>query len=248
MQTEMTRKLTFNIFRFDPESPSREPRMEEYQLDEVEGLSLFLALNRIREEQDPSLKFDFVCRAAICGSCGMLINGRPGLACRTLTSSLPEKITLHPLPVFKMLGDLTVDTGTWFRQRAERTGSWIHSDKPFNPHAVEEGMDNATAIDIYDLERCIECGCCIAGCATANIRDDFIGAAGLLRISRFMIDPRDDRDAARFFDVVGTDEGIFGCMGLMACEDICPKKIPLQRQLAALRRALAWAALSGKVR
>ena len=81
-----------------------------------------------------------------------------------------------------------------------------------------------------------------------DIREDFLGAAGLLRISRFMIDPRDDRDVARFFEVVGTDEGIFGCLGLMACEDICPKGIPLQKQLAAVRRALAWAALSGKIR
>jgi fumarate reductase iron-sulfur subunit len=242
----MRRKLTFNIFRYDPNEPSTAPRMEEYRLDEKEGLSLFIALNLIREEQDPSLKFDFVCRAAICGSCGMLINGRPGLACKTLTSTLPEKITLHPLPVFRLFGDLTVDTGTWFRQMAGKTGSWIHSDKPFNPHVVEEPMDNAAALEIYELERCIECGCCIAGCGTANIREDFIGAAGLLRITRFMIDPRDERGPERFLEIVGTDEGVFGCMGLMACEDLCPKGIPLQSQLAYLRRKLALAALKGR--
>jgi fumarate reductase iron-sulfur subunit len=212
----------------------------------MEGLSLFIALNRLREEQDPSLKFDFVCRAAICGSCGMLINGRPGLACKTLTSTLPEKITLHPLPVFKLLGDLTVDTGTWFRQMAEKTGSWIHSEKPFNPHVVEEPMDNGLALEIYELERCIECGCFVAGCGTANIREDFIGAAGLLRITRFMIDPRDERGPERYLEIVGTDEGVFGCMGLMACEDLCPKGIPLQSQLAYLRRKLAMAALKGR--
>ena len=79
------------------------------------------------------------------------------------------------------------------------------------------------------------------------MREDFIGAAGLLRISRFMIDPRDERPAGRYFDVVGTDEGVFGCMGLMACEDFCPKGIPLQRQLAFVRRRLTLAALKGKV-
>ena len=89
--------------------------MQEFQLEETPGMSLFIALNRIREEQDPSLMFDFVCRAAVCGSCAMLINGRPDLACKTLTQDLPEKITLMPLPVFKLVGDLSVDTGTWFR-------------------------------------------------------------------------------------------------------------------------------------
>ena len=241
----MSRKLTFNIFRYDPHRPEEEPRMQTYRLDEGSGFSLFIALNRIREEQDPSLRFDFVCRAAICGSCGIIINGRPGLACSTLTGTLPEAIDLHPLPVFKLLGDLTVDTGTWFRRMAEKTGSWIHTGKPFNPHAVEELMDNEKAIEIYELERCIECGCCIAGCGTANVREDFIGAAGLLRISRFMIDPRDERDVSSFFDLVGTDDGVFGCLGLMACEDFCPKGIPLQMQLAYVRRKLAWAALIG---
>jgi fumarate reductase iron-sulfur subunit len=244
----MSRILTFEIFRYDPNRPEVEPRMQEYRLEEVEGLSLFIALNRIREEQDPSLKFDFVCRAAICGSCGMLVNGRPSLACKTLTVSLPTRITLYPLPVFRMLGDLTVDTGSWFRKMAETTGSWIHSDRQFNPHEPEERMDNDLALEVHELERCIECGCCISGCGTANIREDFIGAAALLRIARFMIDPRDDRGVERFFEVVGTDEGIFGCMGLMGCEDLCPKEIPLQRQLAYVRRSLVVAALKGKVR
>lgn len=240
----MTRQLTFSVFRYDPGAPAVPPRMQEYRLEELEGMTLFLALTRIREEQDPTLRFDFVCRAAICGSCGMLINGRPGLACKTLASALPGRITLHPLPVFRLLGDLTVDTGSWFRQMAQRTGSWIHSGRPFDPHQPEAPMDNETALAVYELDRCIECGCCIAGCGTANLREDFVGAAGLLRITRFMIDPRDERTARQFFDVVGTDEGIFGCLGLMACQDLCPKQIPLQEQLAYVRRRLARAALS----
>jgi fumarate reductase iron-sulfur subunit len=144
-----------------------------------------------------------------------------------------------------MLGDLTVDTGSWFRLMAEKTGSWVHTKKPFDPHILEEPMKNSKAIEIYELERCIECGCCIAGCGTANIREDFIGGAGLLRIARFMVDPRDDRESGHYLDVVGTDEGIFGCIGLMACDDFCPKAIPLQEQLAFVRRKLAWAAISG---
>ncbi|MBO8172839.1 MAG: fumarate reductase iron-sulfur subunit [Bacillaceae bacterium] len=235
------RELAIHIFRYNPEDPNDEPKTETFTLQEEEGMTLFIALNKIREEQDPTLKFDFVCRAGICGSCGMLINGKPTLACKTLTKTLPDDITLMPLPVFKLLGDLSVDTGTWFRDISLRTESWIHTDKPFDPEAEEERMSNETALQIYEAERCIECGCCIGGCATANIKPDFIGAAGVNRVARFMVDPRDERDEQAYFDVVGSEDGIFGCIGLMACDDNCPIDIPLQGQLAYVRRKMAAA-------
>jgi fumarate reductase iron-sulfur subunit len=240
------RTLTFSIFRYNPATPEIKPGMQDFQLEETFGMSVFIALNRLREEQDPSLIFDFVCRAAICGSCAMLINGRPQLACKTLTEPLGDTISLMPLPVFKLIGDLSVDTGAWFQDLNFRTESWIHTDAVFDPQAVEERMDNATAWKIYEAERCIECGCCIASCATANIRADFLGAAGLNRVARFLIDPRDQRSPSQVFEVVGTDEGIFGCLGLMACDDLCPMQIPLQTQLALVRRKMARSALGGR--
>jgi fumarate reductase iron-sulfur subunit len=243
----MHRELTINIFRYDPNDPADTPRMESYQVKETDGYSIYFAVKEIRETQDPTLKYDFSCTASVCGSCAMLINGKPRLACKTLTKHLPKKITLHPLPVFKLVGDLSVDTGTWFRTMGEKAGSWIHTKKEFDPDAVEERMDNNKALEIYELDRCIECGCCIAGCGTVNIRDEFFGAAGLLRIARFMIDPRDEREMQNYFDVIGTDEGVFGCMGLMACEDNCPKELPLQQQLAFVRRRSAQMGVTGKV-
>ncbi|TYO93892.1 fumarate reductase iron-sulfur subunit [Desulfallas thermosapovorans] len=233
------RELTFEIFRYNPAKPEIKPRMQTYKLKETTGMTIFVALNMIREEQDPSLMFDFVCRAAICGSCAMIINGRPRLACKTLTSTLPRTIKLFPLPVFKLIGDLSVDTGTWFRHLSIRTESWVHTSKTFDPTKEEERMDNKIALEIYEAERCIECGCCIAGCATANIRDEFLGAAGINRVARFMVDPRDERTPEEYFEVVGSEEGAFGCMGLMACDDNCPMELPLQMQLAFVRRKIA---------
>lgn len=242
----MSRTLTFSIFRFDPNiKPEVAPYMQPFSIQETEGMTIFVALNKIRETFDPSIKFDFVCRAAICGSCAMLINGRPQLACKTLTNALPSTITLMPLPVFKLVGDLSVDTGTWFRHMSLKTKSWVHTDKVFNPNALEERMDNETALLIYEAERCVECGCCIAGCATANIREDFLGAAGLNRVARFMVDPRDERSNKEYFEVVGSDEGAFGCMGLMACDDNCPMGLPLQMQLAFVRRKMLSFGLKG---
>lgn len=241
------RQLTFSIFRYNPQTPEIKPYMQEYRLEELPGMTIFVALNKIREEQDPSLMFDFVCRAAICGSCAMVINGRPRLACKTLTKDLPAKITLLPLPVFKLIGDLSVDTGTWFRHLSLKTEAWVHTSKEFDPKAPEERMDNETALKIYEAERCIECGCCIAGCATANIREDFLGAAGINRVARFMIDPRDERTPEQYYEVVGSEEGAFGCMGLMACDDNCPMELPLQIQLAYVRRKMLAQGLKLKV-
>ena len=102
-------------------------------------------------------------------------------------------------------------------------------------------MDNAVALKIYEAERCIECGCCIGGCATANLKPDFIGAAGVNRAARFMVDPRDRRTEREYFEVVGNEDGVFGCIGLMACDDNCPVGVPLRDQLAYVRRKMAVA-------
>lgn len=240
----MGRQLTFKIFRYNPTLENDEPRMDTFTIEETPRLALFTALHKIREEQAPDLMFDFVCRAGVCGSCGMVINGRPTLACRTLTSDLPDTIELHPLPFFKLLGDLSVDTGVWFRDMAERVESWIHTEEKFNPEAQEDRMDNAVANKIYENERCIECGCCIAGCATAQVNPEFLGAAGLNRIGRFIVDPRDHRTDQNWFELVSTDEGVFGCIGMMACDDVCPKDLPLLEVFAYIRRKMTAAGVS----
>lgn len=246
VQLEVPRTLQLEIFRFNAAEPGVGPRLETFELEEQPFMTLYIALNRIREEQDPSLQFDFACRSAICGSCGMLVNGRPRLACNTLTRDLPATIRLQPLPVFKLIADLSVDTGTWFRGMAENVEAWIHEKAPFDPNAQEERMEGDLAQAIYEGERCIECGCCIAGCGVANVQSDFVGAAGLNRIARFMVDPRDDRDDADWLEVAADENGIFGCIGLMGCHDVCPKGLPLLEQYAYLRRKMLGAGFKAR--
>ena len=230
------RKLTFEIFRYNPQDPDSEPHTDTFELHETPFMTLYIALNQIREKFDPGLQFDFACRSAICGSCGMMVNGRPALACRTLTGDLPEKIQLYPLPAFKLVGDLSVDTGTWFREMAERTEAWIHEQQPFDPDAAEARMSDDLADAIYENDRCIECGCCVASCGVANLDEEFLAGAGLNRVARFMLDPRDSRSDADWFEVVAGDNGVFGCLGMMACADVCPKDLPLLDVYAYLRR------------
>jgi fumarate reductase iron-sulfur subunit len=239
------RRLKFEIFRYNPQDPDSKPHMQNFEINELPYMSLFMALNEIREKHDPSLQFDFACRSAICGSCGMMVNGKPSLGCRTQTSDLPDIIRLHPLPVFKLVGDLSVDTGIWFREMAEKSEAWIHAKEAFDPEAQEERMDDETAQKIYDSDRCIECGCCVASCGVANVNGEFAGPAGLNRMARFAMDPRDMREDSEWFEVISNEHGVFGCIGMMACHDICPKELPLLEVYAYLRRKALATGLSG---
>ena len=244
-ETTRTRRLRFEIFRYNPLDPDSKPHMQTYELNEAPYMSIFIALSQIREQQDPSLQFDFACRSAICGSCGMMVNGRPMLGCRTQTSDLPDLIRMHPLPVFKLVGDLSVDTGIWFRDMVDSTEAWIHAKEAFDPGAQEQRMDDDVAQKLYDSERCIECGCCIASCGVANVKPEFTGPAGLNRIARFAMDPRDTRDDADWYEVISNSQGVFGCLGLMACHDVCPKELPLLEVYAYLRRKALSSGLAG---
>ena len=221
---QLGRTLHIQILRHNPRDPESEPRLQTFELEEADSMTLFIALSEIRENQDPSLQFDFVCRAGICGSCGMIINGRPGLACRTLTRDLPDQVTLAPLPAFELIGDLSVNTGKWMRGMSEHLETWVHSQglEQADIDSLEEKMDPALAEQLYELERCIECGRCVAASGTAQKREEFVGAVGLNQITRFQLDPRDQRSDAEFYQLVGDDSGVFGCMPLLGCEDMCP--------------------------
>lgn len=233
------RIITIRALKYDPQSAVSKPHFKEYKIKETDSMTIFIALNVIRETLDANLSFDFVCRAGICGSCAMMINGTPKLACRTLTKDFESGIiTLAPLPAFKLIKDLSVNTGVWFDGMTKRVEGWIHSKKEKSIATLEDTIDPNVADEVFELDRCIECGCCVAGCATKVMRDDFIAPAGLNRVARFMIDPHDNREDADFYELIGNDNGIFGCMSLMACQDFCPKELPLQSKIAYLRRKM----------
>ncbi|MBW2653596.1 MAG: fumarate reductase iron-sulfur subunit, partial [Deltaproteobacteria bacterium] len=177
--SDQERILKFQIFRYNPQKKGDKPRMVTYEVKEAVGMTIFIALNDIREQQDPSLQFDFVCRAGICGSCAMVVNGEPTLACRTMTSTFKDGlIKLLPLPGFELIGDLSVNTGKFMRAMSERVESWIHdiNSDEVNFEKLEDRMDPDVADEIYELERCVECGCCVSACATKRMRPDFLSA------------------------------------------------------------------------
>jgi fumarate reductase iron-sulfur subunit len=125
------------------------------------------------------------------------------------------------------------------RAMSERIEGWVHmKEGELDLTRIEERMEPELAEKIYELDRCIECGCCIAACGTAQMRKDFIGAVALNRLARFRLDPRDTRTDADYYEVIGDDDGVFGCMSLLGCHDVCPKELPLQTQIAFMRRKM----------
>ena len=168
----------------------------------------------------------------------MIVNGVPKLACRTLTVDLPDKFSLMPMPAFKLLKDLSVDTGTWMNEMSNKVESWVHTNEEVDISKLEEKIEPKVAQEVFELDRCIECGLCVASCGTKIMRPDFIGAVGLNRVARFDLDPHDKRNMDDFYELIGDDNGIFGCMSLMGCEDHCPKELPLQNKIAYLRRKM----------
>ncbi|MDR1849111.1 MAG: fumarate reductase iron-sulfur subunit [Zoogloeaceae bacterium] len=244
----MSRPITLQILRYNPQNAASRPRLQSYTLDKADGMTLFIALNEIREHQDATLQFDFVCRAGICGSCAMMVNGRPRLACRTLVNELPDTVVLAPLPFFELIGDLSVNTGKWMRGMSERLQTWLHAREELpDLRRIEEKMEPEEAEAVYEMDRCIECGCCVAACGTAQMRQDFVGAVGFGKIARFRLDPRDTRTDGDYYELIGDDSGVFGCMSLLACHDVCPKSLPLQTQIAFLRRKMVSQALQPAV-
>jgi fumarate reductase iron-sulfur subunit len=233
------REITISALKYNPRAKDAKPTFVDYTLEETPGMTLFIALTKIREDLDADLSFDFVCRAGICGSCGMIINGKPALACRTLIANYPEgKLQLMPMPAFDLIKDLSVNTGKWMDEMSVKVESWIVSNEEVDITKMETKVDADVADETFELDRCIECGICVAACGTKLMRPDFVGPVGLNRVARFEVDPHDQRTAEDFYELIGDDNGIFGCMSLLACEDHCPKHLPLQNKIAYLRRKL----------
>jgi fumarate reductase iron-sulfur subunit len=231
--------LKFHIFKYNPLDKNDRPKLKTYELEETPGMTLFIALNMIRDKIDHTLQFDFVCRAGICGSCAMVVNGTPTLACKTLTSAYDDgEITLLPLPIFKLIGDLSIDTANWMKDMSKDIESWIHTNEQTCIDEIEKPMDPKVAEEIFELDRCIECGCCVSACGTKRMRPDFKGAVALNRVARYAVDPRDQRSDEELYEIVGDDEGVFGCMSLLGCDDTCPKHLPLQSKISYLRRKM----------
>lgn len=215
------RLMHFSVYRFDPEKDDK-PYMQDYTLDiqkEVEGQMLLNAIEALRE-QDPTLGYRRSCREGVCGSDGMNINGKNGLACITKLSELPDKVVLMPLPGLPVIRDLIVDMEGFFAQY-RKVKPYLQNDH--QPPAKERLQSPEERAKLDGLYECILCACCSTSCPSYWWNPDkFIGPAGLLQSYRFIADSRDTSKRKRL-DAMKDPYSVFRCRTIMNCVTVCPK-------------------------
>jgi len=228
---------TFKILRFDPAKHAK-PVYAEFKLacDPMERI--LTALNRIKWEQDGSLSYRRSCGHAICGSCGMTIQGASRLACRTLVKDIAgDVITVEPLKGFAVLKDLVVDMEHFYRNMRAVT-PWFVNDSPKPPKERLQSAKQQEEID--DAAKCILCGCCTSSCPSYWKNESYLGPAALLKAWRFVADTRDEAADKRLDAVNGTN-GVWRCHTIFNCMEACPKEIDIPAALSKLKRAAAYA-------
>ncbi len=211
--------MKFSIYRYNPEKDEK-PYMQSYDVALQPGDRMLLdAILRIKAVDD-SLGLRKSCREGVCGSDGMNINGKNGLACITALKDITEPVVLRPLPGLPVIRDLIVDMSQFFKQ--------YHSIKPYlindNPPPQKERLQSPEdREELNGLYECILCACCSTSCPSFWWNPDkFVGPAALLQAYRFIADTRDDATSERL-DNLEDPYRLFRCHTIMNCADVCPK-------------------------
>ncbi|AJJ63444.1 succinate dehydrogenase iron-sulfur subunit [Yersinia aldovae] len=232
-------KLEFSIYRYNPDVDNA-PYMQDYTLDAEEGRDMMLldALILLKET-DPTLSFRRSCREGVCGSDGLNMNGKNGLACITPISALQKgnkKIVIRPLPGLPVVRDLVVDMGQFYTQY-EKIKPYLLNDGK-NPPAREHLQSPEQREKLDGLYECILCACCSTSCPSFWWNPDkFVGPAGLLAAYRFLIDSRDTETPARLDDLDDAFS-VFRCHSIMNCVSVCPKGLNPTKAIGHIKSML----------
>ncbi|MED5260826.1 MAG: succinate dehydrogenase/fumarate reductase iron-sulfur subunit [Myxococcota bacterium] len=218
--SEATKK--FVISRFDPDQ-DEEPRSQQYEIPVQSDWKVLDAINFIKDEIDGSLSHRWSCRMAVCGSCGMMVNGEPKLTCKTSLAQYGGTVRIEPLANFPIVRDLVVDIDG-FMNKFESVKPWIISAKE---RAVEEGThaQSPAELDAFkQFSMCINCMLCYSACPVVANEPDFIGPAAIALGHRYNMDSRDEGQDERneIFRGEGT---VFACSYANECSEVCPKNV-----------------------
>ncbi len=224
--------MQVSIYRYNPEL-DEVPQMRDMSLDLPEGKDLMvLDVLEMLKAQDPTLTYRRSCLEGVCGSDGINMNGRNGLACITPVSEVAKggKLVLRPLPGLPVVRDLVVDM-TQFYKAYEKVQPYLINDRP--PPAQERLQSPEQRAG-----SCILCACCSTACPSFWWNPDkFIGPAGLLQAYRFLADSRDTATAERLAEL-DDPFSVFRCRGIMNCVAVCPKGLNPTRAIGKIRTML----------
>ena len=229
--------MKFLVYRYNPEQPDIKPFMQSYDVD-IEANNCMMLLDAILvivNQQDESLGLRKSCHQGVCGSDGMNINGRNGLACITKLADLSEPVIIRPLPGLPVIRDLIVDMTQFYRQY-ERLEPYLQNDEPLP--AIERLQSPAQREKLDGLYECILCACCSTSCPSYWWNPDkFAGPAALLHAARFVEDSRDTATDKRL-EMLKDPFTAFRCRSIMNCADVCPKELNPTKAIAKLRERM----------
>ena len=229
--------MQVSIYRYNPET-DESPQMRSVQVDLPEGRDLMvLDVLEMVKTDDPTLSYRRSCREGVCGSDGINMNGRNGLACITPVSEVAKggKLVVRPLPGLPVVRDLVVDMSQFYSQY-EKIDPYLINDKP--PPAQERLQTPEQRAELDGLYECILCACCSTSCPSFWWNPDkFIGPAGLLQAYRFLADSRDTATAERLAKL-DDPFSVFRCRGIMNCVSVCPKGLNPTRAIGKIRTML----------
>jgi succinate dehydrogenase / fumarate reductase iron-sulfur subunit len=204
-----------------------------------------------KDREDGSIGIRCSCRAAICGSCGVRINGKPALACHTHLDEAAKTangmgwnsgdeadgqpvIIVEPMGNMPVLKDLIVDMDAVHWKKVQRVTPWLIPDGP--PPEREYIVPPESMIDVTQTMACIQCGACVSDCLAMEVDPLFIGPAALAKAYRFVGDPRDGQQFERLKDLSEDPHGIYDCTHCFNCIEACPKGVAPMNQIMRLRR------------
>ena len=229
--------MLISVYRYNPET-DREPYMQDVEVSLPEGKDLMVldVLNLIKE-RDQSLSYRRSCREGVCGSDGVNMNGKNGLACITPVSEVATsgKLVVRPLPGLPVIRDLVVDMGVFYKQY-QRIKPYLQNSTPAGGRERLQSPEDRAKLD--GLYECILCACCSTSCPSFWWNPEkFVGPSGLLQAYRFLADTRDEATEERLADL-DDPFSVFRCRGIMNCVSVCPKGLNPTKAIGHIRDML----------
>jgi succinate dehydrogenase / fumarate reductase cytochrome b subunit len=243
-------EYTLRIRRYDPQS-GEAPHWDTHTVDLSPVQSVLDAILKIKDDTDGSIGIRCSCQQAICGSCGVRMNGKPGLACNTHLDEAAARghgtgwnppdegqdtpvINVEPMGNMPVIRDLIVDMDSVHWKKIRRVTPWLINKEPVPER--EYIVPHENMVDVTQPMACIQCGACVSDCLAMEVDPLFVGPAALAKAYRFVGDPRDAQHAERLRDLSEDPHGIYDCTHCFNCIDACPKGVDPMNQIMRLRR------------
>ena len=224
---------TLRVKRYDPENPDA-AGYQEYTIEVDDTFTVLDALLKIRDEIDGTLSMRCSCRASICGSCAMRVNGQAKLVCKTRISSVSpdgEPIIIDPPGNMPVIKDLVVDFKPfWDKMRAVEPFLRPEGKEPEAEYLVSDD----SMVHLVGVMNCIMCGACVSDCTVLEVDPNFLGPAALAKAYRFIKDPRDSHAKDRLARL-NEDSGVWDCTRCMQCVEVCPKDVDPMGRIMIMR-------------